>query len=331
MIFSNDPLSACLASYSVYDLDLFTGLCSLLIMTTVSIGPHLMKNGLLGLLAPDLEHTGYSIELSGDEFVMNTGIYRRIYPWQPGKTQFSDFCVSEDEVPFPLLPVVRQIQEQSTSSGPLVSLEAVLASLYIRHEVKRPFTSFLTEVRDHLPVNHCYYPRIKYGSEMVDRALAELGFEVITFATYGRTLTVQLGWVFPQDRQNSDSGLNEFAGTVQYKPRPDRTLGEGKWLSPSEATVAYLFTDMLESMDQNHLLSGMGIQAAVDNFKWTRVSTLTNREARQARIDFVREHPELHGNPHVLAKALKRAELYSDSMEIYAIKKQVPRLIREAT
>lgn len=281
-------------------------------------------------MVSDLEHTGYSIELSGDEFVMNTEIYRRIYHWQPDKTQFRDFYVSEDEVPFALLPVAGQIQELPPGSGKLVALEAVLASLYIKHEVKRPFTSFLTEVRDHLPVNHCYYPRIENGSEMVDPALAELGFEVIRFATYGRTLTVQLGWVFPQDRPTSVGGLNVYAGTVEYKPRPDRTLGKGKWLSPAESTVSYLFTIMLESMDQNHLLSEMGIKAAVGNFKWTRVSTLTNREAKRARIDFVREHPELHGDHHVLAKALKMAELYSDSMEIYAIKKQVPRLIREA-
>ena len=320
-----------MTSSTVYALDLFAVLCSLLVMAIVPIGPHLMKNSISGLIAPDFEHTGYSIELSGDEFVMNTAVYRRIYHWQPDKTQFRDFYVSEDEVPFVLLPVVGQIKEQSTRSGKLIALEAVLASLYIKHEVKRLFTSFLTEVHDHLPVNHCYYPRIEYGSEMVDPALAKLGFEVIKFATYGRTLTVQLGWVFPQDRQNSVGSLNVYAATVEYKPRPDRTLGKGKWLSPAEASFSYLFTLMLESMDQNHLLSKMGIKAAVENFKWTKVSTLTAQEAKLARIDFVRQHPELHNNHQTLAKALKNADLYSDTAEIYAIKKQVPRLIREAS
>jgi hypothetical protein len=41
-------------------------------MAIVSIGPHFMKNGMCGLLAPDLEHTGYSIELSSDEFTLNS-------------------------------------------------------------------------------------------------------------------------------------------------------------------------------------------------------------------------------------------------------------------
>lgn len=299
-------------------------------MAILSIGPHLIKNGMNGLVAPDLEHTGYSVELSSDEFVMNATIYRRISNWQPDKTHFSDFFVSEDDVPFSMLPVVRQIQEQATSSGTIIALEAVLASLYIKHEVKRPITTFLTEARDHLPVNHCYYPRIENGSKMLGSALAKLGFEVITFATYGRTLTVQLGWVFPQDRQDPKAGLNVYAGTIEFKPQPNRTLAKGKWIIPAESLVSYLFTIMLESVDQNHLLSETGIKAALKSFKWTRVSTLTNKEAKQARIDFVREHPELHDNHQAMAKALKTAELYSDTAEVYVIKKQVPRLIQEA-
>jgi hypothetical protein len=298
-------------------------------MATISIGPHLMQNGIKGLEAPDFEHTGISLELSGDKFAINTAVYSQIFRWQPGRIQFGDLFVSADEVPFKFLPLVRQLQEHSTGSGKMVALDAVVASLYLNHDVKRPLLSFLAEVRKELPVNHCYYPRIANGAAMVGPALAKLGFEVIQFATYGRTLTVQFGWVAPQDRENAKAGLNVYAGMVEFKPQPDRTLRKGKWLSPAEASVSNLLSLMLESTDQNHLLSELGVKAAVDNFKWTRVSTMTNREAKQARIDFVREHPELHGDHQALARALKKAELYSDTMEIYAIKKQLPRLIRK--
>lgn len=299
-------------------------------MAIVSIGPHLIKNGMSGLVAPGFEHTGYSIELAGDEFSLNVSVYRSIFHHQPDHIHFRDFYVSADEITFRLLPTAK-IQQQSTAAGELVSLEALLCSLYIRHGIQRPITSFLAEVRKDLPVNHCYYPRIKDGSKMVTLFLAELGFEVTRFASYGRTLAVQFGWVFPQDRQNREAKLNEYAGTIDFKPRPDRTLGKGKWNYPRESSLAYLFTDMLESGGKKGLLSKIGIKAAIEHFKWTRVSLLTNQEAKQARIDFVREHPELHHNYHALAKALKAAELYSGTAEIYAIKKQVPKMIEAAT
>jgi len=298
-------------------------------MALVSIGPHLVKNGSKGLESSDLEHTGYSIEASSDEFALTARLYRLIYTWQRDKIQFSDFCVRVDEIPFKLLPTAR-IKEHS-SMGKFVSLELVLGSLCINHEVWRSLTSFLREFRDHLPINHCYYPRIPNGSQMVGPALAKLGFEVIKFHSYGRKLAVQFGWVFPQDRPNADAELNLHAGTIEYKPKPDRALGLGQWQFPRETSVAYLFSDMLESMDQANLLSDLGAGAALDSFKWTRVSTLSASEAKQARLDFVKQHPELHHNHQALAEELKSAELYSDAAEVYAIKKQVPRLIRLAT
>jgi len=88
---------------------------------------------------------------------------------------------------------------------------------------------------------------------------------------------------------------------------------------------------MLESLGTAGLRSEAGTQAALDNFIWTKVSLLTAQEAKRARIDFVRQHPELHNNHRSLARTLKNAGLYSDTAEVYAIKKQVPRLIREAT
>jgi len=298
-------------------------------MATVSIGPHLFKNGMRGLAAPELEHTGYTLELSSDEFVLNASIYRQIRSWQPTKIPFDGFFVQFDQVPFRLTPA-SEIREKDSTIGALVSLDAVLCSLYIKHEVKRPIISLLQELRNDLPLNHCSYPRIENGTQMIQEDLGNLGFEVVGFFSFGRTITVQFGWVFPQDRRDSNCKLCLYAGSIEFKPRPDRTLGKGAWRPPLEVSVSYLLADWLELMGKPGMLSEMGVQAAVDNFKWTRVSLLTNTEAAKARIDFVRDHPELHNNHQSLAKALKEAELYSDTMEIYAIKKQVLKLIEKA-
>ena len=93
-----------MVSSTVYALDFFTVLCSLLGMATVSIGPHLIKNGLSGLVAPGIANTGYALELSGDEFALNACIYRQIRDWQPIKIQLEDFFVQLNQVPFRLTP-----------------------------------------------------------------------------------------------------------------------------------------------------------------------------------------------------------------------------------
>jgi hypothetical protein len=298
-------------------------------MAIVSIGPHLMKNGGTGLVAPKIEHTGYSLELSGDEFALNTHLYRQIWDWQPDKIQLGDLCICVDPIPFSL-NAASKAQVKDSLIGRIVTLDAVMCSLYLKHEVKRPITSLLTEIRDHLPINHSFNPRIVNGTKMMSPVWANAGFEVVNFFRYGRTVSVQFGWVYPQDRQDSNAKMTVYAGALVFKPRPDRTLGKGEWLLPMEASVSYPFAKMLESKGKQEVLSEDGIKAAVDNFNWTKVSLLTAAEAKQARLDFVQAHPELHNDHGQLARALKKEGLYSDTAEIYAIKKQVPKLIKTA-
>ena len=300
-------------------------------MANVTLGPFLVNNGQTGLVASNFEHVGFSIELSSDEFAQNICLYRQIYSWQPNAIRLEDFFVCVDQIRFNLLPVMGY-QMKPSPVGTLVSLEAMLCSLYVKHEVTRPITSTLQELRQHLPINHCStFPRIEDGAKLVHPTLAKAGFEVIKFFSYGRSMSVQLGWVYPQDCQDAKAKLIVCAGTIDFKPQPNRTLDKGKWIIPRETSVAYLLTQMLESLGTAGLLSEVGTQVALDSFKWTKVSTLTAREAKQARIDFVRQHPDLHNNHQAMAKALKTADLYSDTAEVYAIKKQVPRLIREAS
>jgi len=298
-------------------------------MANVTLGPFLVNNGQTGLVASDMEHTGFSMEISSDEFAQNICLYREIHDWQPNAIRLEDFYVSVDEIPFKLLPAA-DTQMESPAVGSLVSLEAMLCSLYVKHEVARPIASALEELRQHLPINHCFYPRRDDGAKLVRPALAKAGFEVTEFFSYGRTLSVKFGWAYPQDRQNTKARLNVYAGTIEFKPRPDRTLGQGRWIIPIETIVGYLLTQMLETSGAAGLFSETGMETALDSFNWTQVSLLTAQEAKLARIDFVRNHPEMHNSHQAMAKALKRAGLYSDAADIYAIKKQVPRLIQKA-
>ena len=240
--------------------------------------------------------------------------------------------MEQDEIPFPT-SIREKHQVELTTAGLFVSLQAMLGVLYVKHWLTRPITSFLQELQEHLPLNFCFYHRQINGASLAKPALAEAGFEVIKFHSYGRSISVQFGWVAPKDRKNSDATVNIYAAMVEFKPTPKRTLGKEYWVIPNNASVAYLLTHELIELSQVEplgLLSEAGIQAALANFNWTKVSLLTSQEAKLARIAFVRDHPELHADLGALAKALKQADLYSETAEVYAIKKQVPRLIREA-
>jgi len=302
------------------------------VMASVFIGPFMVVNGESGLVASPFKHTGYSIELSGDTFTANIRVYRCWNWWQPQAVGFEDFYVEAGAVPFSV--TLRQGAEaESTSAGNFIPMQAMLASLYLNHEVLRPIVVFLQEFLQYLPINFCLEKRRDDGVNLIKPALAKAGFEVIGFFLYGRTISVQFGWVAPQDRANHDSRVNLYAAMVKYKPTPERALGSAHWIIPSPASIGNLLTRLVIEISRKEpvgLLSEAGKEAVLANFKWTRVSLLTAAEVKQARVEFVREHPELHYDPDALAKALKKAELYSDTAQMQAIKKQVPRLIQKA-
>lgn len=300
-------------------------------MANLTIGPHLARNGHQGFVIPELEHTGWSLEFAGGELGLNLPIYRVSRDWRRGKTEFSDYLIDPTGLPF--APDCFQFQVTTLSAGVFVSLDSVAGAIYRQEKASRLLPKFLEELREHLPINACSTKRRVDGASLIHPKFAAEGFEVIDFFAYGRSLSVEIGWVFPQDRKNPDCLLNLFAARVEFRPKPNRTLGEGKWMLPMPVTLSYQLAKVLKSLHRGRpvgILSERGKEVALEQFKWTRVSLLTVKEARQARIDFVRQHPELWNKPQELAKALLAAELYSKTTAPYNIRKQLPKLLREA-
>ena len=114
---------------------------------------------------------------------------------------------------------------------------------------------------------------------------------------------------------------------------PDRKLGKGKWVLPMETTVMYLVGKQLRSLlrgSPERWLSAKGVEAALSEFKWTKATLLTREQLVAARIEFVRQHPELHNQPRELARALLKAGYWSNTTQLSVITKQVPGLIASA-
>ena len=67
-----------------------------------------------------------------------------------------------------------------------------------------------------------------------------------------------------------------------------------------------------------------------DSCHWTALTLMKKKAARQARIEFVRSHPELRKNLEELAFALVDAKLYSGTCNPREVARYVGSLITEA-
>jgi hypothetical protein len=56
---------------------------------------------------------------------------------------------------------------------------------------------------------------------------------------------------------------------------------------------------------------------------------MTSRQAREARLQFIRQHPDLVGDGRKLAEAMQKAGLYSECTTPWQITKFLPSLLAE--
>jgi hypothetical protein len=106
------------------------------------------------------------------------------------------------------------------------------------------------------------------------------------------------------------------AGAMEFRPRPDRTLNNGKWLTPVPGHLIALLRDIMQKACPGtplNLLSEEGQRIVLDAFKWTPLAMMSNKQAKQARVEFAKKHPELLESPRELALAMRKAQLYSES------------------
>ena len=212
-----------------------------------------------------------------------------------------------------------------------VALDCVLAALYLWHHPATPLFTLLEECRRYLPLNSSRFSKRRLeGSNLLRADVRAAGFTVLHFFKYGRTLSIRLGWMFPQGRSNPIPGPCLYAASIDCRPTPSRTLGKGVWLPPLPYTLWFAMAKQLKKFyrkDPLELLSPEGVAAALGCITWTKVFLMTPKEIRQCRVEFVRENQELLDKPTEMAKAMIAAGLYTDTTQFGAIKKQMPKLI----
>jgi hypothetical protein len=296
----------------------------------IAIGPYLIRSPENDLFAPGFHSAGWALELAGDAFATRVNIYRKT-DGRSDQVELTDFLVPLNQIPFRVGLLPRQ--PIAMRAGTLVPLEAVLVSLYQDHEVARGIESFLPELCRSLAFHNTAFESsaVCPGELLVPKA-TDAGFQVVGFWQYHRSLYVRIGWEWAK-ASRSHSAKYYYAGTMEFRPTPARTLGKGKWSLPMQTTIYYLLFQKLCSLfqgDPQNWLTLAGHQTALNHYKWTKVNLMTRAELKQARLEFVRQNPHLHSQPRELARALREAELYAEHTELGAILRQLPRMLEEA-
>ena len=297
-------------------------------ISVISFGPYLTRRGKPESLRSAISYTGFVLEFASE----NCSGTVPLYFIKDDDGAFEDLSFLEKDLICDVQLFRRAFAEPM--AGRPHPLQHLLAALYLNHKPATPLTEFVTAIREHIPLKTGYNKRRPGFGGLLKEEFAEAGFELIDLWQYGRSLQVSFGWIFPQDRPNPRSRLCLYGGAFVCTPTPDRTLGKGKWMMPLNVIVGYLFATMLKKMCHGknpvEMLTDQGKEIALETFKWTQVSLLTPKELKNARIEFVRQHRSLHQSPKELAKAMMNEGLYSDTVEVYAITKQLPRLIEAA-
>ena len=302
-------------------------------MSIISLGPFISANGKTGIVVEGFVDTGFCIEFSGDDYGLSLPLFRQIQQWRPRTATFDDYYLCGEHLQFNVQSDPYHVVH--TEFGTFIRLGCVLSSLYRFNEVRRPLLKVLEEFAGCLPVKaNQSYQRIAGGSTMLVAGLQQSGFEVIGLTSYGRSINVQIGWVLARDRAaDGKTGGCFYALCIHFNPQPDRSLDNGRWHLPAETSLGFVLGQMVVGLTGSQpleALSQAGQQAELKRFKWTKVSLLTTKQLKAARVEFINNHPELHQDFKAMAKSMQQDGLYTDITELAVIYKQVPKLIVEA-
>ena len=294
-------------------------------MPTISLGPFITATGQTGIVVDGFVDTGFCIEFSGDDYGLSLPLFRQVQPWRPRTATFDDYYLCGEHLQFNVQSDPYHVVD--TEFGRFIRLGCMLSSLYRFNEVRRSLFKVLEEFAGCLPVKaERLTRRIVGGSTMVVAGLQQAGFEVIGLTSYGRSINVQIGWVLSGDRADRKSKRCFYATTIHFNPQPDRTLNWGRWQLPAETSLGFVLSQMVVSITGSQplkALSPAGQQAALKRFKWTKVSLLTVKQLKKAKLNFIVEHPELHQQPKELARAMKNDGLWTSITELHTIIKQI--------
>ncbi len=299
--------------------------CSQLV-ETVTAGPFIRPNSKTGEVAPSICHSGFSLSFAADNRRMDSDIF--IHD-QSYNRDFWRLYVHRAQVPLSLcVPdyLLTPIEQQG-----YIRLSHVLGVIY---SYTKPTCDILEMLNSLAPLFEARgFTSLKRGCfDMIDPALARLGYAVATMNTARDYVRARVVWVF--DKYRNVRPLNQYlaCGTLRIRFSPDGAPGSVEWLPMTEGDmVAALYARLMKEVSNaKKVLSFAGMKAAKDYFDWRHgIRQNPRRSAHQQRVAFVATHRQLWCDHNKLAKTMLTAGLYSKNTILSQIVYSCEALIKE--
>jgi hypothetical protein len=244
---------------------------------------------------------------------------------------FQDYAIRESQLPFGIECYPSEVKQ--LLGGPYITLSAFLAELYKLFEGATPIQRLLQGLAEvGMPVTTCLPQLEKTASYRLRSEIEDHGYRVGSVSSYGRRILVDFVWTASTNDENTTvAGL--VTGGVDFRPRPNRTLGPGRWVDARKHSVEELLFAQLQSLSTGaptELFTNQTKTRMLAEFNWTPLALMTNEQARHARIEFIRANSSLTKDTKHLAQAMKDAKLYSEETSLSQICKFLPSLQRAA-
>jgi hypothetical protein len=290
------------------------------------LGPYSTRREKPISIDESIDNTGCVLEFSTSAEPYTLQIFRLTGSFPT--SDFARYVVKERQIPFGIECFPFQVRD--LPGGPYISLSAFLAELYTFFPDARSVKSCLADLAESLCLPSNLDDNVGAREPIMLPTLAiGGGYHVSSVFPYGRRIFVDFAWSTPQADQ-AHRGMTVQAGGADFRPRPDRSLGPGKWITHRTHCIeAFLFGDLrrLAGGPPVNLFRKENQFALLDEFEWTPLTLMTAKQARNARIEFIRNHPALVPNHKELAKALKQAQLYSDDTSVSQICRFLPSML----
>lgn len=253
-------------------------------------------------------------------------LFRKRCSYAPDRCEFDDLVIHQNDLPCEVQ--YRLFYAAETRIGTFVPLNAVLVSMFQQFKINRTAADILNDLSATvaLEFHHARKPALLCDF------LQDEGFGLSWIQFYGRRVNTVICWCPPNERgKTSEGGI--LVSWMDFRPKPDGTLGNGVWVEPFKDSISHALHREFHSRFKHRpleILSDQGKKALLAEFQWTPLARMTSKQAREARITFIREHKVLAGNPKELAEAMRSAGLYAESTTSHQIMKFLPSLISQS-
>ena len=220
------------------------------------------------------------------------------------------------------------------SGGEMIRLQCLLYALDEKSHQSIGLINFLTDLAESTGVSDetLYEPNVA-SIELID-PLREKNYFIHTARPHGREIDVYLNKWLPFNGAVPSLETPSVRVTgMNFRPKADKSLNKPRWRKWDNYSISRIFMREFLKLgipNPSEMFTEKGVSQLLEKFTWSKLSLMTNSEARAARVLFIQKNPNLVSNPKQLAESLKKAELYAPGTSNSQIAKFLPSLIKQA-